>query len=62
MAHAYSKLYIIPSTGLRFLQYTDPQVVSIWRIGGLPISLSKMTRFKSSIMETENVILHMSMI
>lgn len=32
MAHAYSKLYNIPSTGLRFLQSMVLQVVQTWRI------------------------------
>lgn len=38
MAHAYSKLYNIPSTGLRFLPYMDLQEDLIWLILGLPIN------------------------
>ena len=30
MAHAYSHLYKLPTTGLRFLQFMDPGVVLIW--------------------------------
>ena len=36
MAHAYSKLYNIPSTGLRFFTVYGPQVVLIWPILVLP--------------------------
>lgn len=32
MAYAYSKLYDIPSTGLRFSQYMDQQEGQIWLI------------------------------
>lgn len=38
MAHAYSKLYNIPSTGLRFLRYMDRQDARIWHILDLRIS------------------------
>lgn len=35
MAHAYSKLYDIPTTGLRFLLFTARRGVRIWRISAL---------------------------
>lgn len=38
MAHAYSKLYNIPSTGLRFLQFMDLLVDRIWLILDLRIN------------------------
>lgn len=36
MAHAYSKLYNIPSTGLRFFTVYGLPVVPIWRTSALP--------------------------
>lgn len=38
MAHAYSKLYNIPSTGLRFLPYMVPRDVPTWHTSILPIN------------------------
>jgi len=37
MAHAYSKLYGIPCTGLRFFTVYGPMGVPIWHISPLPV-------------------------
>lgn len=62
MAHAYSKLYNIPSTGQRIFTVYGPAGRPDMAYFGFTNKLIKVTRFKSSIMETANVILHMSMI
>lgn len=61
MAHAYSKLYNIPSTGLRFFIVYGP-AGRIWHILDLPINFVIMRPFRFSIMETVSVILLMWMI
>ena len=50
MAHAYSKLYNIPSTGLRFLQYMVLQVVLIWLILVSQVNLLQVIPSRSSTM------------
>lgn len=62
MAHAYSKLYNIPSTGLRFLRSMVPQGVLIWHTLALQISCVKARRFRYSTTETASVTLRMWMI
>lgn len=57
MAHAYSKLYNIPSTGLRFLLFMVLQVVRTWRISGSPTNFVKVKLFKYLTMVTVSVIL-----
>ncbi len=44
MAHSYSHLYRIPSTGLRFLPYTDPGADRICRRFCLPMRLRRASR------------------
>lgn len=53
MAHAYSKLYNIPSTGLRFLRYMDRQDARIWHI--LDLRISCFTEIQSRFLITETV-------
>ena len=57
MAHAYSKLYNIPSTGLRFLQFTDLRDVLIWHISALPKNLLKERKSRFLITATVRGIL-----
>ena len=49
MAHVYSHLYKLPTTGLRFLQFTDPGVDRICRLCSLPMPLCMVNPLKCSI-------------
>ena len=60
LAHAYSKLYNIPSTGLRFFTVYGP-AGRIWLTLDLLINYVKVKQYKSSIMVTASVILPMWM-
>lgn len=62
MAHAYSKLYNIPSTGLRFSLYTVLPEDLIWLTLDLPTNSSKAKLSRSLITETANVTSPMLMI
>ena len=62
MAHAYSKLYNIPSTGLRFFTVYGPLVDQTWRILDLLINYLLEIQFKFLIMEIVREILLMWMI
>lgn len=61
MAHAYSKLYNIPSTGLRFLPYMDQPEDPIWLISDSQTSFSKVKLYRYSIMEIVSEISHILM-
>ena len=62
MAHAYSKLFNIPSTGLRFFTVYGPAGRPDMAYFGLLINLGTMKLFRFSITGTVNVILPMWMI
>jgi nucleoside-diphosphate-sugar epimerase len=62
LAHAYSKLYNILSTGLRFFTVYGPADVLIWHISVSQISCSRVRQFRFSTMETASVTLPMWMI
>lgn len=62
MAHAYSKLYNIPSTGLRFLLFMVLQVVRTWRISASPTSFVRARPYRSSTMATASATSPMWMI
>ena len=56
MAHAYSKLYNIPSTGLRFFTVYGPAPADqTWHTSDLQTNFSKEKLSKSSTTETVNV-------
>ena len=59
MAHVYSKLYNIPSTGLGSLPYMVLPDVQIWRTLDLRINCGKARPFGFLTTETVNVISHM---
>ena len=59
MAHAYSKLYNIPSTGLRFFTVYGPAGRQIWHISDLQINFAPEIRFRFLTMEIASAILHM---
>ncbi len=62
MAHTYSHLYNVPTTGLRFLRFMAPGVVPIWLFLYLPKQFLKENRSKFSIMAICSEILHTLMI
>ena len=62
MAHAYSKLYNIPSTGLRFFQFMALQVVQTWHISVSQTNFVKVRLFRFLTTVTVSVISHMWMI
>lgn len=62
MAHAYSKLYNIPSTGLRFFTVYGPAGRPDMAYFGFTNKLVMVRRLKYSTMATVNVILLMWMI
>lgn len=62
MAHAYSKLYNIPSTGLRFFTVTDPQVARTWRISASPTSFCAARQSAFSTTATASATSHTSTI
>ena len=62
MAHAYSKLYNIPSTGLRFFTLYGPAGRPDMAYFGFTNNYVQEKQFRSLIMETANETLHLSMI
>lgn len=62
MAHAYSKLYNIPSTGLRFFTVYGPAGRPDMAYFGFTNKLRAGKKFRFSIMGIVNGILHISMI
>ena len=63
MAHAYSKLYNIPSTGLRFFTvYWTPQAARTWRISASPTSFCAARQSAFSTTATASATSHTSTI
>ena len=62
LAHAYSKLYNIPSTGLRFFPSMVLQAVQTWLTSALPTSCAKARPSKSSTTATASATSPLSMI
>jgi nucleoside-diphosphate-sugar epimerase len=57
-AHAYSKVYGIPATGLRFFSVYGPAGRPIWLTLVLPTSCWQGRKFRFSTLETASVISH----
>ena len=62
MAHAYSKLYNIPSTGLRFFTVYGPAAARTWRISASPTSFCAARQSAFSTTATASATSHTSTI